>query len=568
MKKPFLTGLLGGILATLFLTLIFQILHPDRGNEVMAEVGGEKLTRKELRRMVAPELIPVENDRYRVLKQGADRWVTEKLVEKEAKKLGVSTEELYRKQIWSRVKISYSDLQEYYNKNQEIFGDSFEKLGPSIAKELRHREYLKVKKIYLQELRKKHKAKVYIKKPRSYVEGLALPVHPFAKEGLKGGEKAKGKSAAGKESAQSSKAGAFPSRGPESAPITLMEFADFHCGFCKKVNPTLDQLLQNYPGKVRVVFRHHPLSDTPGQGSYLTHEASVCAQEQGKFWEYHDEIFALQGTPKEDDLYAMAKKLGLNSEKFEECLKGGRARPFLQQELQEGSKRNVQGTPTLFVNEEVVAGAYPYEHFVDVIEGILNPGRAPKTQPPTAAPSPVEEGRPVQFDDLKGRPALGPKEAPITMVEFSDFHCSFCGKVTPTLEKLMENYRGKIRRVWRHYPLPIHTGADRTHEASECAHEQNKFWEYHDKLFSNQGGSWDDATLIRLAGETGINKKKFERCLSSGKHKDLIQKEIQAGTKAGVQGTPAAFVNGRLVSGAQPYDKFEAVVQSELLKKS
>jgi protein-disulfide isomerase len=173
----------------------------------------------------------------------------------------------------------------------------------------------------------------------------------------------------------------------------------------------------------------------------------------------------------------------------------------------------------------------------------------------------------VSFKDLDGRPSFGPKNAKVTLVEFSDFHCPFCKRVNPTLEQLMKNYQGKIRRIWRQYPLPMHAGADRTAEASECANEQDKFWEYHDKLFEVQGASsFDEASLMSLAEQAGLNKKKFEKCLASGKHKDLIQKEIEAGNQAGVRGTPAVFVNGRLVSGAQPYENFDRIVQSELAK--
>lgn len=557
MRKYFLWGFLGGVAASLVLNLILQVVRPASRGEVMAEVAGEKLTRKALRERAGPELVPVENDRYRILRQAVDDWVRDKILEKEAKEKGVSREELYQREIWSRAQVSYDEIQEHYQKNRELYDAPLDEMNPFIAKELRNKKYAEAKKKYLAELRKKHKVKVYLKKPKSYVPGLALP-----STGKPGTPKAEG---SGAKIVPLSVPGHSPSQGSEAAPVTMMEFADFHCGFCKKVSATLDEVLKSYPGKVRLVFRHHPLSNTPGQGSYLTHEASACAHDQGKFWEYHDGIFSLPGFPKEADLYMLAGKLGLDEKKFEDCLKNGRGRAPIEKDLKEGAERKVQGTPMVFVNQAEVAGAYPLEHFKEVVEGVLNPERAPK---PKSAPKPAaaEKREPVSFKDLKGRPTRGPKEAPVTLVEFSDFHCPFCQKVTPTLEKIAENFPGKVKRVWRHYPLSFHQGADRTHEASECAHEQGKFWEYHDKLFVQPGQAGDDAARIRLAEEAGLDKKKFEKCLTGGKYKELIQKEIQAGNQAGVRGTPAIFVNGTLVSGAQPYENFETAVKSELAK--
>ena len=257
----------------------------------------------------------------------------------------------------------------------------------------------------------------------------------------------------------------------------------------------------------------------------------------------------------------MADQIGLDHSRFDECLKSGKYRDAISADAKEGQSKGVQGTPTIFLNDQTIGGAYPFDHFVNIIDGILS-GKPPTPQPAVAPPAPAV----VQFNDLEGRPSSGPADAPITLVEFSDFFCPFCKRVAPTLNDLQKNYSGKIRRVWRHYPLPFHTGSDRAHQASECANEQGKFWPYHDKLFEKQGSFSDDASLIRLAKEVGLNQKKFEKCLQSGKYKDLIQKEIAKGSEVGVQGTPAVFVNGKPISGAQPYENFDRIVKEELAK--
>lgn len=181
---------------------------------------------------------------------------------------------------------------------------------------------------------------------------------------------------------------------------------------------------------------------------------------------------------------------------------------------------------------------------------------APQAPPPPRAN--------VTFDDLEGRPSHGPANAKITLVEFSDFHCPFCKRVGPSLIDLQKNFPGQVRRVWRHFPLAMHVGAQLTHEASECAFEQGKFWEYHDKLFDTLGQPRDKSALVKMAEDLKLDKDKFEKCLTTEKYKDRVLKDLAKGSQVGVSGTPAVFVNGQLVEGAQPYQNFEQVVKSKL----
>ncbi len=353
-----------------------------------------------------------------------------------------------------------------------------------------------------------------------------------------------------------------PSLGPKNAQITIVEFSDFFCPFCKRISPTMDQLMAKYAGKIRRVWRHYPLS--MHAGSDRAHEASECASDQGKFWEYHAKLFENQGQyGNEEALKQLAKTLGLKQDAFEKCLKDGKYKQLVQNEVAKGNQVGVDGTPVFFVNGQMVAGAYPFEYFTNIIDGILS-GKPVAAQAPAAPSGPPA---PVKFDDLDGRPFMGTQNAPITLVEFSDFHCPFCKRVEPTIDQLMKNYSGKIKKVWRHYPLPMHAGAAHTHEASECAAQQGKFWQYHAKLFETQGEQRDEAALLKYAKEVGLNEAAFHQCLSSGKAKAIVEKDIAKGNQVGVQGTPAVFVNGQLVSGSQPYESFDRIIQSELSKK-
>ncbi|HLD49685.1 MAG TPA: DsbA family protein [bacterium] len=190
------------------------------------------------------------------------------------------------------------------------------------------------------------------------------------------------------------------------------------------------------------------------------------------------------------------------------------------------------------------------------------PAPAAYAPPPPQAPPPTRAN--VTFDDLDGRPSNGPANAKITLVEFSDFHCPFCKRVGPSLVDLQKNFPGQVRRVWRHFPLAMHVGAQQTHEASECAFEQGKFWEYHDKLFETLGQPRDPAALVKIAEDLKLNKSKFEKCLTTEKYKDRVLKDIAKGSQSGVSGTPAVFVNGQIVEGSQPYQTFEQIVKSKL----
>jgi protein-disulfide isomerase len=163
-------------------------------------------------------------------------------------------------------------------------------------------------------------------------------------------------------------------------------------------------------------------------------------------------------------------------------------------------------------------------------------------------------------------PSRGPNNAPVTVVEFSDFQCPFCGREYPVIERLMKEYEGKVRLVFRNYPLDFHPFAHKAAESAACAGDQGKFWELHNKMFENQQKlAVDD--LKGYAKGLGIDEAKFASCLDSGAKKGAVDEDQKAGTEAGVNGTPAFFINGIFVNGALPYDQIKQTVDRELKKK-
>ena len=163
-------------------------------------------------------------------------------------------------------------------------------------------------------------------------------------------------------------------------------------------------------------------------------------------------------------------------------------------------------------------------------------------------------------------PTRGPADAPITIVEFSDFQCPYCSRATGTLKKLESSYPGKIRLVYRDFPLvQIHPNAARAAEAAACANEQGKFWAMHDVLFEHQD-KLAEADLKATAATLGLDSAKFDQCLGSGRYTGQWKKDAAEGERYGVSSTPAFFINGRLVVGAQPYESFARIVDEELAR--
>ena len=164
-------------------------------------------------------------------------------------------------------------------------------------------------------------------------------------------------------------------------------------------------------------------------------------------------------------------------------------------------------------------------------------------------------------------PDKGPASAPIEMIEFSDFQCPFCLRANPTVTQVLNTYGDRIHFIYRHFPLPNHPNARPAAEAASCAAEQGKFWPYHDRLFANPG-KLSDADLKQDAADLGLDGAKFNACVDSHKFKSQVDADVQAGSEAGVNGTPAFFINGRAVSGAQPYDLFKRIIDEELAAKT
>lgn len=168
----------------------------------------------------------------------------------------------------------------------------------------------------------------------------------------------------------------------------------------------------------------------------------------------------------------------------------------------------------------------------------------------------------VSVDD---DPFVGPKDAPVTVVEFSDYQCPFCGRARSAVKQMTETYKDKVKYVFRDFPLSFHQDAFAAHVAANCAGEQGKYWEYNGKLFEQQKALKVES-LKSYAQELELNTKTFNDCLDSNKYADEVKKDLEDGVKAGVNGTPAFFINGIPLSGARPFSQFQEIIDDELKK--
>jgi protein-disulfide isomerase len=174
-------------------------------------------------------------------------------------------------------------------------------------------------------------------------------------------------------------------------------------------------------------------------------------------------------------------------------------------------------------------------------------------------------GARVQVDSGKGF-ARGAKDAAVTIVEFSDFQCPYCQAAVATINQLMAQYAGKIKLVFRDFPIPnLHPLAPKAHEAARCAAEQDKFWEYHDRLFE-KSPLLSPADLKQYARDLKLNGDEFDKCVDGGKYQAAIASDVQDGTRLGASGTPTFFINGRMIVGAQPISTFQKIIDSEMAK--
>jgi len=381
--------------------------------------------------------------------------------------------------------------------------------------------------------------------------------------------------------------GKSPVRGPAGALVTMIEFSDFQCPYCKKVEDTLQKVMSQYEGKIRLVWKNEPLPFHPRAlpAAYVSLEARAAKGDKG-FWDAHDKLFDSQPKLEDADLEKVSKELGLNWDKIKDAIDNDKYDEAIEEDMSLSNRVQASGTPHFFINGRRLVGAQPVEGFTKIIdeeikkaEALLQKGTKPEAlydaliaegkDPPAAA---AAKEAPLEKKEVSLRASAaykGPANAKVTIQEFSDFQCPYCKKVEDTLKKVMRKHGKDVKLVWRHMPLEFHQDAPLASEAAEEAYKQkgaDGFWKMHDALFDNQGkeNGLKRESLEATAKQLGLDMEKFKAALDNHTHKATVDADAKAGKDAGIQGTPAFVVNGYFISGAQPYKEFKRAIEKAL----
>jgi protein-disulfide isomerase len=368
--------------------------------------------------------------------------------------------------------------------------------------------------------------------------------------------------------------GGSPILGNAAAPVTIVEFSDFQCPYCKRVEPQLQKIKETYGDKVRLVWKHEPLPFHPRAepAAELSLEARKQKGDKG-FWAAHDKLFELQPKLEDADLEKAASELGLDVDKVKAAMKDHKYKKDIDADTDLGDDVQASGTPHFFINGRRLVGAQPFEKFQGIIDDELKKFDAKKVAAKDYYDSIMKDAKGAPEPEKKqappvpaGSPWKGGANAKVVIQEWSDFQCPFCSRVEGTVQQIAKDYGDKVKIVWRDKPLPMHQDAPLAAQAAREALKQkgpDGFWKMHDKMYANQQ-KLKREDLESYAKDIGLDMDKFKAALDAQPYKAAVEVDDKAGTDIGITGTPAFLINGYFVSGAQPYPKFKKLIDRAL----
>jgi protein-disulfide isomerase len=369
-----------------------------------------------------------------------------------------------------------------------------------------------------------------------------------------------------------------PVKGPKDALVTIIEFSEFQCPFCKRVGETLAKVQETYKDDVRFVWKDNTLPFHP-----RAKPAAILARHAYKtkgdkaFWEAHDALFESQPKLEDADLEAVAGKIGLPWDAVKAAIDANKYADKLDSSQEVANDFQARGTPHFFINGVRLSGAQPFDKFKAAIDEQLTKAKAavargvPKAKVYEEVTKEGKEPPPPEKKEVPAPDASSPfkggANAKVTIQIFSEFQCPFCKKVEPTLAEMEKEFGNKVKFVWRNLPLPFHKDAPLASEAAQEAFAQKGnagFWKYHDKLFEGQEQGLGRERLEAVATEVGLDMEKFKSALDSHKHKAKVDADAKIGNDAGINGTPGFVINGYFLSGAQPAPAFKKLINRAL----
>ncbi len=372
-------------------------------------------------------------------------------------------------------------------------------------------------------------------------------------------------------------------RGRADALVTIVEFGDFQCPYCRQSTATLDDVLARHGDDVRVAFRHNPLPIHADARAAA--EAALAAARQDKFWPMHDRLFDSQLELSAGKYREYATALGLDVERFDRDLADPALERQLQDDVDTAKRFGVTGTPAFFVNGRFLSGAQPAGVFDRVIAEELARARtfvgrrgntrkglyddmssrwATEAGRVADVALPPDSGERIDIDTT-GMPTKGATGfARIKLVECGDFQCPYCQRATRTIARILADYPTQVALSFAHNPLSFHANAEPAARAAAAAAAQGKFWEMHDKLFADPD-ALSEARFEQYAKELKLDVDVFKADFASAPIAAMVAEQKKRCVESGGASTPTFFLNGRRIEGAQSFETFKALIDAELL---
>ena len=319
---------------------------------VVAEIAGRKVTADELEDKEAGKLLQAKYKYYLAERDALDQYIDDQLLEMQAKKEGVTLDELFKRHVAVHVPEPTEDQLRFYYEGVQT-DETYESARPNIIETVKQLRTKKARDAYIADLRGQYGVVVELNQPSAHVEVANAP-----------------------------------RLGPENAPVQIIEFADYECPYCQKVNEDLARLRDQFGSQVSVVYKDFPLPMHPLAAK--ASEAAHCAGAQGKFWEYHDSLFQTKRL-QTSDLKQQATALKLDLAKFDQCPESGEQVASVKKDANEGKRLGLQGTPSFFINGHFMSGAIGYMKLRDTVLQELGAVTTAKKQSAVLAPNDVEK---------------------------------------------------------------------------------------------------------------------------------------------------------------------------------
>ena len=361
-----------------------------------------------------------------------------------------------------------------------------------------------------------------------------------------------------------------PTTGPATAPVTIVEFSDYQCPFCKRAESTVERVEKNYGDRVRLVFKHLPLPfHELARPAALLAAAVQSKKGDAAFFSISRDLFSKSPELGRSTLIELGTKHGLDKDEVIAAIEGEdeQAVKRLQADAQLADDVVARGTPHFFINGKRLSGARPYEHFSALIDyeikraqALLGQGvpaqeiygRLQRDARSPGAPKKLEVEVPIE-----GRPVRGPSSAKIAVHVFSDFECPYCRLAEQNIAQLEQQFPNQLKIVWHNFPLPFHERALPLARAAQYAFEKkgsSAFWAVHDEIFAL------DEDQARLSAEDlkdvffklGLDARQLSDVMETEQNDDRVLADQALADSVGIRGTPAFIIGGYLVTGAKP----------------